>query len=311
MTHRERYYWDLSGHLVVPGVLTSDEVAAANEALDHADDRMTNGKDAYAAFLRETANAAWLDGHFVRTRPEAPFLLMLEPPHCEPFRRMLVHPEIVGRLREMSGAGFRLDSGPVFIGGVVGTSVHKLHGAGEPHKPYVSYDSPSGAFFAGGVTVAYLLADSGPDDGGFACVPGSHKSRYPIPPGVCTMEDDLGCVEKPAVKAGDALFFMDGAQTHGARPWRAPHPRRTVLFKYACRTAARRGSAIGYIEPKQQWDTEILEGMTPEQRAVMYGPSSSPQSDGPYLEVDEGGVVRPDRDWLPSLKTHSDTFVQG
>ena len=51
--------------------------------------------------------------------------------------------------------------------------------------------------------------------------------------------------------------------------------------------------------------------MTPEQRAVMYGPSSSPQSDGPYLDVDEGGVVRPDRDWLPTLKTHSDTFVQG
>ncbi len=202
MTRRERYYWDLVGHLVVPGVLNSDEVAAANEALDHADDRMANGKDAYAAFLRETANAAWLDGHFVRTRPQAPFLLMLESPHCEPFRKMLVHPEIVGRLHDMCGAGFRLDSGPVFIGGVIGTPIHMLHGAGEPHKPYVSYDSPNGTFFAGGVTVAYLLGDAGPDDGGFACVPGSHKSRFPIPPGVRTMEDDLGCVEKPAGQSG-------------------------------------------------------------------------------------------------------------
>ena len=157
MTDKERYYWDLVGHLVLPGVLTPDEVAAANEALDHADDRMANGKDAYSDLLRQTANAAWLDGHLVRTHANAPWLLMLEPPHCEPFRKMLVHPEIVGRLREMCGAGFRLDSGPVFIGGVVGTSVHKLHGAGEPHKPYVSYDSPSGAFFAGGVPVAYPL----------------------------------------------------------------------------------------------------------------------------------------------------------
>ena len=311
MTDKERYYWDLVGHLVLPGVLTPDEVAAANEALDHADDRMANGKDAYSDSLRQTANAAWLDGHLVRTHANAPWMLMLEPPHCEPFRKMLIHPEIVGRLREMCGAGFRLDNGPVFIGGIVGTPIHMLHGAGEPHKPSVSYDARNGTFFAGGVTVAYLLADAGPDDGGFTCVPGSHKSRYPIPPGVRTMEDEMGCVETPKVKAGGALFFMDGAQTHGARPWKAAHPRRTVLFKYACRTAARRASAIHDVDPEQQWDAEILEGMTPEQRAVMYGPSSQPKTDGPYLEVDEGGVVRPDLDWLPSLKTHSDTFVQG
>lgn len=36
MTSRERYYWDLTGHLVVPNILSSDEVAAANEAIDYA-----------------------------------------------------------------------------------------------------------------------------------------------------------------------------------------------------------------------------------------------------------------------------------
>ena len=311
MTHRERYFWDLNGHLVVPGVLTSEEVAAANDALDHADERMRNGTDAYAERLRESANAAWIDGTLVRTGPEAHFLLTIEPPHCEPFRRMLIHPEIVGRLREMCGAGFRLDSGPVFIGGVVGTRVHKLHGAGEPHKPYVGYETSGSTTFAGAVTVAYLLTDAGPDDGGYACVPGSHKSRYPIPPGVRTTENDMGCVAKPVAKAGDALFFMDGAQTHGALPWKASHPRRTVLFKFHCRTSARRGSAVWNLEPEMQWDTNVIENMTPTQRSVMYGPSSSPQSDGPYLQVSDEGVVSVDHAYLPSLKTHSDTFVAG
>ena len=107
---------------------------------------------------------------------------MLEPPHCEVFRKMLVHPEIVGRLREMCGAGFRLDSGPVFIGGIVGTPIHMLHGAGEPHKPSVSYDARNGTFFAGGVTVAYLLATRDPTMAGSPVYPGATSPVIPSRP---------------------------------------------------------------------------------------------------------------------------------
>ena len=311
MTPRERYYWDLTGHLVLRGVLTPDEVDAGNAALDHAAERIENGTDAYSESLRKDSNPKWLNGTWVRTRPDTPFLLMLKSPHCDLWRRLLAHPEIVPRMNAMCGPGFRLDSGPVYIGGVVGTHIHKLHGAGEPHKPYVGYHATSGAGFAGAVTVAYLLTDAGPDDGGFACAPGSHKARYPIPPGVRTTEEDLGCVENPSLKAGDALFFMDGALTHGARPWLAAHPRRTVLYKYACRTAARRGTALTNLEPRMQWDDDVIQGMPAEQRAVMYGPSSSPQTDSPYLQVSDEGVVSVDHAYLPSLKTHSDTFVAG
>ena len=35
ITEEEKYAFDLQGFLVVPGVLTDDEVAAANAALDH------------------------------------------------------------------------------------------------------------------------------------------------------------------------------------------------------------------------------------------------------------------------------------
>jgi CHASE3 domain sensor protein len=34
MDARERYFWDLTGYLVVRQVLTADEVAEANEAID-------------------------------------------------------------------------------------------------------------------------------------------------------------------------------------------------------------------------------------------------------------------------------------
>ena len=52
MTARERSYWDLVGHLVVPNVLTASEVAEANEALDYLDDRLQNGTDEASDLLR-------------------------------------------------------------------------------------------------------------------------------------------------------------------------------------------------------------------------------------------------------------------
>ena len=45
MDEQERYFWDLTGYLVVRNVLTPDELAAANEAVDHYADRIRVGED--------------------------------------------------------------------------------------------------------------------------------------------------------------------------------------------------------------------------------------------------------------------------
>lgn len=291
MNAKERYFWDLNGHLVIPNVLTPEEVKAANDALDYLADRCADGTDEESDFLRETAQPRWDGDTLVRTRNNAPFLLKLKSPYCDPFRKMIVHAQIVSRLQVMCGKGFRLDHGPQFIGGLKGTLRHALHGAGEPHRPYVSYHNQNGHTHVGGVTVTYNLADAGPDDGGFACVPGSHKSRYPMPDGVRTMENDMGVVAKPNVKAGDVLFFMDGAQTHGARPWMADHGRRAILIKYASRTVTRQGASLDCLQPEKYWDIDIVDGMTPEQRAVMYGPASAPRTSDLKLNIDEKGNV--------------------
>ena len=220
---------------------------------------------------------------------------MLKSPYCDPFRQMIVHPQVVARLQVMCGKGFRLDHGPQYIGGLRGTPNHTLHGAGEPHKPYVAYQHQNGQPYVGGVTVTYVLADSGPDDGGFACIPGSHKSRYPMPKGVSHMTDERDVVAKPAVKAGDVIFFMDGAQSHGARAWSADHPRRAILIKFASRTATRQGAPIDHIAPETYWDQNIVDGMTAEQRAVMFGPASAPRTDELYLDITDDGKVLVDK----------------
>jgi ectoine hydroxylase-related dioxygenase (phytanoyl-CoA dioxygenase family) len=288
---RERYYWDLTGYLVLRKVLTDDEVKAANDAVDYLGDRVINGTDAESDFLREHSRPRIEDNTLVRTSNNYPFFLSLKKPHCEPYRRMISHPALLSRLRVMCGRGFRMDHGPQFIGGIQGTRGGSLHGAGEPHRPYVGYSHQAGESHVGGVTVTYQLGVSNDGDGGFACAPGSHKSKIPMPSGVRTQEDEMGAVVEPALEPGDLLFFMDGAQTHGTHPWSATYQRRSILIKYASRTATRQGASVTVCPPETYWDDEIVDDMTPEQRAVMFGPCSAPRRDDMYLDVDPSGAV--------------------
>ncbi len=291
MDDRERYYWDLTGYLIVKGVLGPEELQRANEGVDYCLQH-----HAFDPGMDSARQSRALGGSQRRAIETDMALLTLEKPHCDPFREMLAHPQVVARLNDMCGPGFRFDHGPHFIGGVRGTEGLVMHGAGEPHRPYVAYHHQGGEFHCQGVTVSWCLADARAGDGGFACVPGSHKSREPMPPGVRWCDADMGVVEQPVVEAGDVLFFMDGAQTHGTLRWNADRERRSILFKYAGRTATRTGASREVSRPERYWPAEIVDGMSDEQRAVMFGPCSAPETDEVFLRVDEDGTVRVDRD---------------
>ena len=51
------------------------------------------------------------------------------------------------------------------------------------------------------------------------------------------------------------------------------------------------GSQKAVCAPEVYWDENLVEGMTPEQRAVMFGPCSAPGRNDLYLTVDEDGRV--------------------
>ena len=82
--------------------------------------------------------------------------------------------------------------------------------------------------------VTFFLADAAAGDGGFACIPGSHKSNRlgDLPEEVRTFDSPRSYVVQPAVEAGDALFFTE-ALIHGTMRWTASHERRSLLFKYS------------------------------------------------------------------------------
>ena len=273
VSEEEKYYFDLRGYLVVRGALTPEEVAECNAAIDHFADQISNYDGSLARGSTALAGGS--------SRKQLTGMLGWPSPYREPFRRLLVHPTVISRLNEFSGRGFRLDHGPLLIGAEVGTEGHTLHGSGEPHSPATWYHQQNGKIYCRGITVAWQLADCKTGAGGFALVPGSHKTCEPTPPGVRSVEDAMDLVVQPEMEAGDVLFFAETA-THGTLPWKGENERRSVLYKYASRGAAR---AVGkYFTPEARYG-DWVEELTPEARAVLYGPGVH-HRDLPLLESD-------------------------
>ena len=128
MDAKERYFWDLTGYLVIRNVLTPDELRKANAAIDYYSAKVINGD---GNSPQQPGRPRVHDNVVVRTSNQHPYFLEMERPYCEPFRNMLVHPQIVSRLNVMCGKGFRLDHGPELIGHIKGVAGGQLHGSGE------------------------------------------------------------------------------------------------------------------------------------------------------------------------------------
>ncbi|MYG00380.1 phytanoyl-CoA dioxygenase family protein [Candidatus Poribacteria bacterium] len=273
---KEFYFWDLNGYLVVRGVMDEQWLAEANEAVDKFQDRIVVGSELAGGSVSQAGTG----------RPLLSGLLDLPDPYNAPFRRMIAHPVVVQRLNWMGSSGYRTGGATVFCA-VNGTSGHALHDGNEPMSPSRGYFFKNGRSYAETVTITWQLRDVEPGLGGFACVPGSHKTQYSMPRGIRTCDDTMGLVVQPVMKAGDVLFFMDGGCTHGALAWKNPIPRRGVLIKYQSKNTNWGG---GVVDPQDRWG-EMVEDMTEEQFAVMRGP----ERDGgrrtiPRLVVEDGQV---------------------
>ena len=218
---KELYFWDLCGHLVIRNVMDAAWLEAANEAIDKFADRIVVGAapDKGSKTLAGTG------------RPDLGGLFELPKPYCDPFREMIAHPAVIHRLNWMEGSGFRCGNATA-ICSVKGTAGHALHSGSDPARSGNSYFFQNGRTYCDSVNVAWQLHDVTEADGGFVCLPGSHKARYPMPPGIQSCDEPMGLVQHVSMKAGDVLLFMAGAQTHGAYPWKSDAQRRTVLMNY-------------------------------------------------------------------------------
>jgi hypothetical protein len=141
------------------------------------------------------------------------------------FGDLVDHPWVVAVLGDLIGPHVRLDHayGIIMAPGTAGLG---LHGPAEPFDPAQYWLSRMGALRSGLLTFAWSLVDGRPGDGGFGCIPGSHRAETPLPEGAGSL-----IVEVPQ-PAGSLLVFTE-ALAHCTIPWKGDETRLVVMLKYS------------------------------------------------------------------------------
>ena len=119
--------------------------------------------------------------------------------------------------------------------------------------------------------VTFFLSHANSGDGGFTCIPGSHKSNFvsSLPSDVRKFERDAHYVFQPEVSAGDALIFNE-ALIHGTRPWTADQERRALLYKFS----------PGHSSWSQNYyDPDAYDNLTEQQARILAPPSVGSRPD--------------------------------
>ena len=172
MNAEEKYLFDLMGFIVVKQVLSREEVAELNALID-----------SYDLWRKAEAGQepAWVND---------PNFMTVGALHTwdEPFRRVLAHPRMLSYLQSLVGSKFRYDHGYAILMRP-GSKQLGLHGGHTPWDPAQDYEYRDGEMMNGLTVLSYALSDAGPDDGGFAVVPGSHKANFAFPKRFISLEE--------------------------------------------------------------------------------------------------------------------------
>ena len=241
MNDEDRYLFDLQGYLTVPGAIPPELLERLNHQLD-------------LGIQQETEPE-------MRTHR---FGSLLE--RDAAFRELIDLPSVVDVLTDILGPDFRLDHTYADVirsgDGPIGTV---LHGGAVPFRSSEYYTvTTSGQIRSGLVAVGFNLRDVGPDDGGFACVPGSHKSAFAFPQDWKQLSELHPCVRRVTGPAGTAVIFTE-ALVHGTLPWRGADERRTAFFKY---------SPASLSWSAQYYDPDAYPDLTERQRAILEAPNA-------------------------------------
>ena len=145
MTEAQRYLFDLNGYLVVRGVLSPEEVAKANAAIDKRADQMVQRSE---GALRNAKEGTKMYGQGPG-RKDLGGVLEWGPEDSRVFQSILAHPKLVPLFHGILGKGYRMDHLPFVLAQDYGAEGFSLHGgtidctSGE-YNPHLAYSCVHG-----------------------------------------------------------------------------------------------------------------------------------------------------------------------
>jgi hypothetical protein len=233
----DEYLFDLRGYLLIPALLSADEVAEGNALID--------------SIPRDVARGGWHGWVQREDHPEHRGLSYQQIYELGgPFERMIDHPRILNYLLRFIGGQDTHDHyhGPLAIDENFftirgpGESI-PVHAGGHEIASRTSYRYHNGRFLCGEVNLLTAFTDIGASDGATMVIPGSHKSNMIHPSllrrdrqrewsnsGGGSADDVEGAVEIH-LRAGDAILFVD-ALCHGSAKRVNPGERRISVYRY-------------------------------------------------------------------------------
>lgn len=248
MENWQKYLFDLNGYLVLDNVLTADHCGRLVEELYR---------------LSEVPNDQ-LPGGVAHDETGPGELRLADITSVGPvFADLIDLPPVIDVLKEVIHRELRLEISYAFIrkNGFSGLDLHGGgHWDGNGQDLQFTYRHFNGNIFCGNTVVAFNLTDVSEEEGGFICVPGSHKANFPIPDrwkDVSSGDYDPGLIRSVPCNAGSVVIFPE-ALCHGASPRRSGRDRVSLFYKY---------NHVGMKWRTFFPDRDALERMTPNQRS--------------------------------------------
>jgi len=263
----DEYLFDLKGYLLLPGLLSAEEVAEGNALID--------------AIPRDLPRGGWHGWVQREDHPEhrgTSYQQIYELGGL--FERMIDHPRYLNYLLRFIGGQDTHDHyhGPLAIDENFFTirgpgEAIPVHSGGHEMASRTAYRYHNGRFLCGEVNILTAFTDIGPGDGATMVIPGSHKSNMIHPAflrrdrvqewsnkGGGSADDVEGAIEVH-MKAGDALLFVDSL-CHGSARRANPGDRRITVYRY--------GSAWNRTRFGHQASPELLARLNPLARRIVH-----------------------------------------
>jgi hypothetical protein len=201
LTPAQRFHFDAYGYVLLENVLTPDEVERMKTALFRM--RKDPNLEAQRVYTHKKGDHYQLFGHLVEYDPA-----LLE---------YAVHPKLVPLVQEVVGGAVRLEESEAIINrrradadldelrkrryNPVGFHTGTRHGWGTYYE--------QNRFHCIFVKTLCYLTDVGPDDGGTAFIPGSHRMSWPQKEMIEAARSDERLVHQIEAKAGSVALFPE------------------------------------------------------------------------------------------------------
>jgi hypothetical protein len=253
MNDNETYFFDVNGYLTIRNALSPEQISALNRQIDLQIGSCETPTKPHLSFNNVLGWRGAMIG-LIDNPSVVPYLdaLLGPPPYADP----------------RHGPFFRLDHTYVTVlrPDAPDAGAPVLHGGNTPFDPGQFYHVSEGHIYNGLLVVAYNLTDVNEGDGGFGCVPGSHKANFRIPRDWNDLRKPNPIARAVGGPAGTAVVFTE-ALSHGTLPWHGDHERRTVFFKYNTYCSA---FGATYLDEM----TSTWQELSERQRAILEAPNS-------------------------------------